>query len=116
MSGPVNIFIYCTFRIVPRNFHQFIIVMTYSEGHKTYAPIFFILLQSRKQTTYYHAFQQVICASDWTIKAKTITADFEQALLKAISYQFPKGPFVGCNFIGSRHFAENYLIYIYQQP
>jgi len=73
------------------------IIMIFSEAHKTYVPIFYILL-SRKQCTYYHAFQQVICASNWQIKAKTVTADFEQALLKAIQYQFPEGPFIGCIF------------------
>jgi len=80
----VNIFIDSTFRIVPENFHQCMIIMIFSKAHKTCVPILYILLQSRKQCTYYHAFQLVICASNWQTKATTVTADFEQALLTAI--------------------------------
>jgi len=44
-AGPVNTFIDCTFRIVPQNFYQCMILMIYSEVRKTYVPIFYILLQ-----------------------------------------------------------------------
>ena len=44
-SGPVNIFIDCTFKIVPVGFTQLMIVMIYCHATKLYLPILYILLQ-----------------------------------------------------------------------
>jgi len=43
-GGPVNIFVDCTFRIVPKGIHQCIVIMIYSNACESYVPIFYILL------------------------------------------------------------------------
>ena len=44
-SGPVNIFIDYTFKIVPVGFTQLTILMIYCHATKLYLPILYILLQ-----------------------------------------------------------------------
>jgi len=97
-GGPVNIFVDCTFRIVPKGFHQCMVIMIYADAYKSYVPIFYILLQNRKETTYFHALQMVISATNWQLRGKTMTGDFEMALMNAIKSQFRDGPYVGCLF------------------
>jgi hypothetical protein len=97
-GGPTNIFIDCTFRVVPHGFTQLMIIMVYSSQYKMYAPVFFILLQSKFQATYYHALQQPINSSEWTFSASSVTCDFEKGLLGAVKEQFPEAPVIGCNF------------------
>ena len=63
-----------------------------------YVPAFFILLQSKKCSAYYHAIQQCICASDWKMEPKSVTCDFEQSLIKALKHQFPAAPAILCLF------------------
>ena len=97
-NGPVNTFIDCTFRVVPKGFTQLMIIMVYSKAHEHYVPVFYILLQSKLEKAYYHAIQQAICASDWLFEASSVTCDFEHALINAIDSQFPKSTKVQCYF------------------
>ena len=39
-----------------------------------------------------------IAATGWTAEAKTVTVNFEQALIKTTSTQFGEGKLVGCLF------------------
>jgi hypothetical protein len=96
--GPVNLFVDCTFKVVPKGFSQLLVLMIYSSATDMYVPIFFILLQSKHEDAYYHAIQQAICATEWKLEAKTKTCDFEQALIKALRCQFPGDEFVLCTF------------------
>jgi hypothetical protein len=97
-NGPVNTFIDCTFKCVPQGFSQLMIVMVYSLAHDLYVPIYYILLQAKSHEVYYHALQQTINSSDWRFESKTITCDFEMALIKGIKEQFPDATYVLCNF------------------
>ena len=74
------------------------IIMIYTPATDMYVPVFFVLLQSKKQTAYYHALQQCICASNWKMEAATYTADFETALYGAMRTQYPEGLPVLCFF------------------
>lgn len=72
--------------------------MVYSRAHDHYVPVFYILLQSKSESTYYYALQSAICATDWRFEASTVTCDFEQSLIKAIKDQFPSATPVLCLF------------------
>ena len=47
---------------------------------------------------YQHAIIMFIAATGWTIDAKTVTVDYEQALLKTTSTQFRGAKIIGCLF------------------
>lgn len=97
-GGPVNIFIDCTFKVVPSAFMQLMIIMVYSKHHDLYVPVYYILLQSKKEDSYFNAIEQAINASNWKLEALTVTCDFEMALINAIKDQFPEGKRVLCLF------------------
>lgn len=86
--GPVNLFIDCTFRVVPAGFKQLMIIMIYSAAHKTYVPVFFVLLQSKTQLGYWNALNQVIIAAGFEVDVKSVTCDFEIALINAVKEHF----------------------------
>lgn len=103
--GPVHIFIDCTYHCVPAGFKQLLIVMIYSTGHKSYVPIFYVLIQSKLQEAYENALRACVQTSGFRLRAKTVTCDFEQGLINAAEIVFqspipglPKVPVVGCLF------------------
>jgi hypothetical protein len=74
------------------------IIMVYAHGYDKYLPVFYILLQSKHQLTYYLALQEAFVASEFTMDASTISCDFEKGLIQAIQWQFPKSVIIGCVF------------------
>jgi hypothetical protein len=96
--GEVNTFIDCTFSCVPKGFEQCLIIMVHDRSTSLYVPVFYVLLQSKLENTYFHALQLCISSADWKFLAKTVTCDFEQALLNAVEANFPAVPIVGCVF------------------
>jgi hypothetical protein len=96
--GKVHLFMDCTFKMVPKGFSQCMILMIYTPATGMYVPVFYVLLQSKKQNVYYHAIQQCICASDWKMEAITYTADFEKAIMSQLKEQFPEGVGIFCLF------------------
>jgi hypothetical protein len=101
-SGPMNTFIDCTFRIVPKGFYQLMIIMVYSSAHETYVPVLYILLQNKKEHTYLRALTEAEFAANHHLRPKTVTCDFELALINAIVGKFPNVPLIGCLF----HFKQ----------
>ena len=59
-----NLFIECTFYIVPKGFSQCLVIMVYHPVTKLYLPVFFILLQGKKYEVYFHA---IGAAIDWSM-------------------------------------------------
>jgi hypothetical protein len=96
--GRCNVFLDCTFKVVPKGFSQLLIVMIFSKAHNYYVPVYYILLQSKKENAYMYALQSVISSSDWAFNASSVTCDFEQALMTAARCQFKKANFIGCYF------------------
>jgi len=96
--GKMNLFIDCTFKSCPRGFYQCMIIMMYSTAYATYIPIFYVLLESKCETVYYHALEQCIGASDWKMDALTVSCDFETALMNQCKLQFRGAKLVGCLF------------------
>jgi hypothetical protein len=80
-QGPFNMFIDCTFKTVPRGFYQLFILMVYLPSYKSYVPIFYVLMQSKKRNDYKYVLSNLVFQTDWKLMPKTITFDFEVALL-----------------------------------
>ena len=93
-----NLFIDCTFYIVPKGFSQCMIIMVYHPVTKLYLPVFFILLQSAKYEVYFHAIGAAIGQCDFMCEGLTVTLDYEQGLIKAVTEQFPDADKVLCLF------------------
>lgn len=101
-TGPVNTFVDCTFRIVPKGFYQLMIIMIYSAAHQTYVPVLYILLQNKKEQTYLRALTEAEFAANHYLRPKTVTCDFEIGLMNAILAKFPSAHLIGCLF----HFKQ----------
>ena len=97
-NGPCPLFLDCTFSVVPKGFSQLLIIMMHSAAHNMYVPVFYVLLDGKKEGIYWQAIQQCICATDWKMEASTYTADFEIAIAKTMKAQFSRGIPVHCSF------------------
>lgn len=86
--GAVNIFVDCTFKVVPAPFDQLMVLMIYSAAYNSYIPVFFVLLQGKSTFMYWNAINQIIVAAGWEVTVKSVTCDFEQALIRAIKEHF----------------------------
>jgi len=80
-QGPLNTFIDCTFKTVPRRFYQLFILIVYLPSYKSYVLIFYVLMQSKKRNAYKYVLSNLVFQTDWKLMPKTITFDFEVALL-----------------------------------
>lgn len=98
----ISIFIDGTFRCVPHPYRQLLIFMLFEDETSMYIPIIYCLIQDNSSWTYWHVIHLVIVLSDTKLNPKTITCDFEKALLKSCSEQFPDAYIVGCLF----HFKQ----------
>ena len=97
-DGRLNTFVDCTFKIVPIQFYQCMIVMIYHRLTGLYIPVFYVLLQGKQENDYYHAIQMVICACDWKFEWASVTCDYEKALQNALKLQAKDAKFIGCKF------------------
>jgi len=93
----VPIFVDGTFFEVPEPWKQSLILMIHSPTHDMYIPIWYVLLPNKLESTYWHAFNQIIAASNWQLDAATMTCDFEKAIINQLKRQF-NGTLVGCLF------------------
>ena len=66
--------------------------------YKIYLPILYILMTNKSQKMYRNALEWVFKLSGRRANPKTITCDFEQALLGAITGNFPYSKIIGCLF------------------
>lgn len=83
-----HIFADCTYRIVPKEFYQIMIIMVYSRAHDYYTPVFYVLLQDKSEKTYKIAFEHIVKAIGGSIDVATFTGDFELSLVKAAKTVF----------------------------
>ena len=79
-------------------FSQCLVIMVYHPVTKLYLPVFFILLQGKKYEVYFHAIGAAIGQYDFRLDGKSVTLDFEQGLIKAVTEQFPSAAKVLCLF------------------
>jgi hypothetical protein len=102
----LNVFVDCTFKVCPVGFSQCMVVMVFDLPSCLYIPVFYVLLNGKSVDHYLHALNMIIYSNDWNFDAKTVTCDFEQALMSAIRSNFPTDPaktddpccLIGCLF------------------
>jgi hypothetical protein len=98
-NGPLNIFVDCTFSVVPKGFSQLFVLMAYLPAYEYYVPIFYVLMQSKCLEAYKVVLSNIIFQTDWKLNPKSLTSDFEQPLMIALQQEFGKDiPFIGCEF------------------
>jgi hypothetical protein len=73
--GASPVFMDCTFKVVPRGFPQLLVIMIHAAGYKLYVPVFYVLLQSKKEATYDRALEGCYNASDKKMKATNFTSN-----------------------------------------
>jgi hypothetical protein len=95
-AGSVSAFVDSTFRCVPDPFDQCLVLMIYDQYHKCYVPVFHVLMQTRTELAYWHAFNQIVAATDFKFELRTITSDFEAAELNAIDQALLTGQDTQC--------------------
>jgi hypothetical protein len=95
---PQDLFIDCTFKCVPKGFAQCLILMIYSHQHGMYVPIFYVLMTCKKEALYKHAFQNIVAACSWKLFGKTLSCDFEKAIINVAQREFPEALILGCYF------------------
>jgi hypothetical protein len=95
--GPVHLFVDCTFSCVPKGFSQCLIMMAHDKSTSMYVPTFYVLMQTKKEVAYKHAFRMCAAATDDTMDIITATCDFERGMINALKDKFKK-PIIGCEF------------------
>lgn len=95
----LDLYMDATFDCCPHPFQQCLIIMMYEPTCSYYVPVMYILMTNKNETCYWHAFNQVVIQSQWTLNVKTYTSDFERALMNQAKHQFgADATHVGCLF------------------
>ena len=61
-------------------------------------PVYYMLLQKKKELTYRHALQACTSSSEGKMQATTYTSDFDHGIISSMKAEFPAGVAVGCLF------------------
>jgi len=93
-----KLFIDCTFKAVPADFSQLMIVMMYYDKRDYYVPVYYVLMTDKTETSYRIALNQVVQSVQGELRASTVTCDFESALINGIKSNFPNCKMVLCLF------------------
>ncbi|KAF0990277.1 hypothetical protein HZS_8003 [Henneguya salminicola] len=91
-------FIDGTFKIIPHPFFQCVIVMTYDCGTELYVPCAFALFRGKNEYIYYELLHQLIILMEYFLIPRTITTDFEKALISWVKQEFPESRILGGYF------------------
>jgi hypothetical protein len=75
-----------------------------------YIPIFYVLLDGKTESIYWNCIQQLITATDWRLRASSVTCDFESALQSTVSAQFKPAPIIGCLFHSHKQALRRKLV------
>lgn len=102
LNGNVDVYIDGTFSSAPKGFAQVLIVMVHDPQTRSFVPVSYILMTSRKAVSYFQAFHFLISDTDFEFTPGTITCDFEPGLVKELRHQFPECKINGCLF----HFKQ----------
>jgi hypothetical protein len=97
-----SIFVDATYRCVPVQFYQLVIVMLYDPISDLYLPVWYILTTGKTAQVYDHVFNNLFIASKRKLDPAHIVCDFEFAMIKSVQAEFPDSHIVGCLF----HFKQ----------
>ncbi|KAE8912720.1 hypothetical protein PF005_g24031 [Phytophthora fragariae] len=93
-----SIFVDGTFRSVPANFNQLVIVMVFDAISNLYIPSCYALTTGKTTKVYDYVMYHTNTAVDFTMDPAYISCDFEQAITSAVKHQFPRSKVIGCLF------------------
>ncbi|KAE9037956.1 hypothetical protein PR002_g6280 [Phytophthora rubi] len=97
-----SIFFDATYRCVPVQFYQLVIIMMYDNISDVYLPVFYVLTTGKTTDVYEHLLHFVFIATKRKLKPAHAACDFEYAMIKAVKNQFPETRIIGCLF----HFKQ----------
>ena len=89
-----KVFIDGTFKIVPKQFYQCLIVMVFDNQTDVYVPVFYILLTSKTEKIYRHALHLMNETAGSKMNPTSVTCDYEKGLRNTIM----KAVINGCLF------------------
>lgn len=107
-NSPVPLFVDMTFKMVPKQFAQLMIIMFHCSATNQYIQVLYVLLESKTELAYFVAVECVIGATNWKIDASSLTCDFEQALINTLTKQFPEAETIFVYFTGNKQFVGNF--------
>ena len=89
-----------TYHETPNGFYQCFILMFFHRAANIYVPVYYVLTQSKHETTYQHVLNAIIASTGFTLTASAIICDFEKGLRNAVKDQFQSDGFkmIGCLF------------------
>ncbi|EGZ26059.1 hypothetical protein PHYSODRAFT_487747 [Phytophthora sojae] len=93
-----SLFVDGTFRCVPANFYQLVVVMVYDTISNLYIPSCYALATGKTTKVYDYVLYHTNACFDFAMDPAFITCDFEQALMNAVKHQFPRAKLIGCLF------------------
>ena len=94
----INIFIDGTFKCVPKQFYQCLILIVEDDETDLFIPVSFFLVDTKESWAIWHFLNMSLQLSNCTLKPKSIMTDYEKGLVKTIKEFFPKSQIFGCLF------------------
>jgi len=79
-TGALNLFIDCTFSVVPKGFSQLFVLMAYIPAYDYYLPIYYVLMQSKCLESYKIVLSNIVFQTDWRLQPKSITSDLVEVI------------------------------------
>ncbi|KAE8964032.1 hypothetical protein PR001_g29186 [Phytophthora rubi] len=102
MYNGVSLFVDGTFRCVPTEFMQCMVVMVHDQASELFIPVYFVLCSSKAKDMYFDILELIYRDTSEKLQPCDIVCDFEQPLIQAIQKQFPNAEVIGCLF----HFKQ----------
>jgi hypothetical protein len=102
MYNSVSLFIDGTFRCVPVEFKQCVIVMVYDRVSELFVPVYFVLCTGKTSDMYFDILELIYRDCSEKLEPSDIVCDFELPLINAAQKQFENAEIVGCLF----HFKQ----------
>eukprot|EP00804_Cyclotella_cryptica_P019805 CCRYP_009698-RA/>CCRYP_009698-RA protein AED:0.16 eAED:0.16 QI:838/1/1/1/0/0/5/278/686 len=97
----VQLFVDCTFNIVPHPFKQCLIIMIFDAGRRIYTPVAWALMTGKTNECYWQVFNWITSVVQ-DLDPSYIGVDFELAFFTNVSIHFPDAKLIGCLF----HFKQ----------
>ncbi|KAJ8535238.1 hypothetical protein ON010_g13500 [Phytophthora cinnamomi] len=98
----VSLFLDGTFRCVPTEFKQCMVLMVHDQASDLFVPVYFVLCTSKAQDMYLDTLELIHKDTAEKLNPCDIVCDFELPLINAVEKLFPNAEVIGCLF----HFKQ----------
>ncbi|OWZ07807.1 hypothetical protein PHMEG_00019759 [Phytophthora megakarya] len=102
MYNGVSLFFDGTFRCVPIEFKQCMVLMVHDQTSELFVPIYFVLCSSKGKEMYCDVLEQIYRDTSKKLQPCDVVCDFELPLINAIETKYPSAEVIGCLF----HFKQ----------